>query len=158
MMATARKSVSTSRIAKPVDVDGYIAAAPPAVRAELRALRAAIRTEAPHATEKMSYGIPFYEYGGKPGTLASRLVYFAAHKDHIAVYPAGDAKGLPCTPLVVTARFDGSAPAEATLVMRYADGKETRLPMARRLADPPKACPTGASWDQILQPGFDGLL
>jgi|SRR5579872_7129294 len=94
MMATARKSVSTSRIAKPVDVDGYIAAAPPAVRAELRALRAAIRTEAPHATEKMSYGIPFYEYGGKPGTLASRLVYFAAHKDHIAVYPAGDAKGL----------------------------------------------------------------
>jgi uncharacterized protein YdhG (YjbR/CyaY superfamily) len=42
----------------------------------------------------MSYGIPFYEYGGKPGTLASRLIYFAAQKNHIALYPAGDAKGL----------------------------------------------------------------
>ena len=42
----------------------------------------------------MSYGIPFYEYGGKPGTLQSRLIYFAAQKNHIAVYPAGDANGL----------------------------------------------------------------
>ncbi len=75
-------------------MDGYIAAAPPAVRAQLRELRAAIRAEAPNATEKMSYGIPFYEYGGKPGTLASRLIYFAARKDHIALHPAGDAKGL----------------------------------------------------------------
>jgi uncharacterized protein YdhG (YjbR/CyaY superfamily) len=53
-----------------------------------------IRSEAPHAVEKMGYGIPFYEYGGKPGTLQSRLIYFAAQKKHIAVYPAGDAKGL----------------------------------------------------------------
>ena len=46
------------------------------------------------AVEKMSYGIPFYEYGGKPGTLQSRLIYFAAQKNHIAIYPAGEAKGL----------------------------------------------------------------
>lgn len=53
-----------------------------------------IRAEAPHATEKMSYGVPFYEYGEKPNTFQSRLIYFAAQKNHIAVYPAGEAKGL----------------------------------------------------------------
>lgn len=93
-MARTGKSTRTSRIAKPADVDTYIAAAPSAVQAQLRQLRAAIQAEAPNAVEKMSYGIPFYEYGGKPGTLASRLIYFASQKNHIAVYPAGEAKGL----------------------------------------------------------------
>jgi len=76
------------------DVDAYIEAAPETVRPQLRDLRALIRAEAPQATEKMSYGIPFYEYGVKPGTFASRLIYFAAQKRHIALYPAGDARGL----------------------------------------------------------------
>ena len=93
-MARTGKSSANSPIAKPADVDGYIAAAAPAVQAQLRELRAVIKAEAPDAVEKMSYGIPFYEYGGKPGTLASRLIYFAAQKNHIAVYPAGEAKGL----------------------------------------------------------------
>jgi uncharacterized protein YdhG (YjbR/CyaY superfamily) len=93
-MAGTGKSTSTSRTAKPADVDAYIAAAPAGVQPQLRALRAMIRAEAPKATEKMSYGIPFYEYGAKPNTFASRLIYFAAQKNHIAVYPAGDAKGL----------------------------------------------------------------
>jgi uncharacterized protein YdhG (YjbR/CyaY superfamily) len=87
--------MATSRIRKPAaDVDAYIAAAPAAVQPQLRELRAMIRSEAPHATEKMSYGIPFYEYGERPNTFQSRLIYFAAQKNHIAVYPAGEAKGL----------------------------------------------------------------
>jgi uncharacterized protein YdhG (YjbR/CyaY superfamily) len=53
-----------------------------------------IKAEAPRATEKMSYGVPFYEYGERPNTFQSRLIYFAAQKNHIAIYPAGDAKGL----------------------------------------------------------------
>ena len=94
-MARAGKSTSTSPTRKSAaDVDTYIAAAPEALRPRLRTLRAAIRAEAPKATEKMSYGIPFYEYGGKPGTLQSRLIYFAVQKKHIAIYPAGGAKGL----------------------------------------------------------------
>lgn len=76
------------------EVDAYIAAAPKAAQPQLRELRAMIRAEAPRATEKISYGIPFYEYGARPGTLASRLIYFAAQKKHIAIYPAKDAKGL----------------------------------------------------------------
>lgn len=83
-----------SKAKPPTDVDAYIAAAPEAVQPQLRQLRALIRAEAPNATEKMSYGIPFYEYGVKPGTFESRLIYFAAQKRHIAIYPAGDAKGL----------------------------------------------------------------
>ena len=79
---------------KSPEVDAYIAAAPMAVQPRLRKLRAAIRAEAPKAVEKMSYGIPFYEYGLKPGTFASRLIYFAAQKKHIAIYPAGGQKGL----------------------------------------------------------------
>ncbi len=79
---------------KSPEVDAYIAAAPIAVQPRLRELRAAIRAEAPKATEKMSYGIPFYEYGVKPGTFASRLIYFASQKKHIAIYPAGGQKGL----------------------------------------------------------------
>ena len=94
-MTKAGKSISTSRASKSVaDVDAYIAAAPAAVQPQLRKLRAMIRAEAPQATEKMSYGIPFYEYGEKPNTFQSRLIYFAAQKNHIAVYPAGEAHGL----------------------------------------------------------------
>jgi uncharacterized protein YdhG (YjbR/CyaY superfamily) len=76
------------------EVDAYIAAAPQVAQPQLRQLRAMIRAEAPKATEKMSYGIPFYEYGAKPGTFASRLIYFAVRKNHIAIYPAGGQKGL----------------------------------------------------------------
>ena len=95
-MAPVGKSISTSptRKSPPADVDAYIAAAPEGVRPQLRELRAMIRAEAPNATEKMSYGIPFYEYGVKPNSFASRLIYFAAQKNHIAIYPAGDAQGL----------------------------------------------------------------
>lgn len=94
-MTKAGTSASTSRTSKPAaDVDAYIAAAPVALQPQLRKLRAMIRAEAPHATEKMSYGIPFYEYGDKPNTFQSRLIYFAARKTHIAVYPAGEAQGL----------------------------------------------------------------
>ena len=94
-MTKAGKSTSTSRTRKSVpDVDAYIAAAPAAVQPQLRKLRAMIRAEAPQATEKVSYGIPFYEYGDKPNRFQSRLIYFAAQKNHIAVYPAGEAQGL----------------------------------------------------------------
>ena len=102
-MARAGKSTSTSTTRKSTDnriertglsVDAYIAAAPAEVQPKLRELRAAIRAQAPKATEKMSYGIPFYEYGAKPGTFASRLIYFAAQKKHIAIYPAGGQKDL----------------------------------------------------------------
>jgi hypothetical protein len=36
-------------------------------------------------------------------------------------------------------------------------GDVARSILTQRLADPPKACPTGTSWEDILRPGFDGL-
>lgn len=65
---------------KPVsDVDKYIANAPSEWRGRLEDLRAAIKSVAPTAKERISYGMPFYEYRG-------RLVYFALAKKHIGIY------------------------------------------------------------------------
>lgn len=61
-------------------VDAYIAAAPRAVQPMLRELRQAIRSAAPDAEEKISYRMPFYAYHG-------RLIYFAAHRNHVGMYP-----------------------------------------------------------------------
>ena len=63
----------------PSDVDAYIARAPAEVQAKLNELRRAIRAAAPAATERMSYGMPYYDYKG-------RLVYFGLWKRHIALY------------------------------------------------------------------------
>jgi uncharacterized protein YdhG (YjbR/CyaY superfamily) len=61
-------------------VDAYIAGAPKAVQPMLRELRRAIKSAAPKAEEKLSYRMPFYAYHG-------RLIYFAAHKTHVGMYP-----------------------------------------------------------------------
>jgi uncharacterized protein YdhG (YjbR/CyaY superfamily) len=72
---------------KPVaTIDEYISAFPADVQAILERVRQAIRKAAPQATETMSYGIPTFDLNGK------HLVFFAAWKHHISVYPlpAGD--------------------------------------------------------------------
>lgn len=63
------------------DVTAYIAGFPVEVRKRLRAVRATIRKAAPDATETLSYGIPAYKQKGI-------VVYFAAHANHIGLYPA----------------------------------------------------------------------
>jgi len=68
----------------PTSVDAYVEAAPEPARAHLRRLRAEIRAAAPKAEEKISYGMPYYEYRG-------RLIYFGAFKNHVGVYSVGRA-------------------------------------------------------------------
>ena len=65
---------------KAASVAEYIAEHPPALRKRLAEVRAIVRRAAPDAEEKISYGIPAY-------ALAGRLLYFAAHTEHIGVYP-----------------------------------------------------------------------
>lgn len=60
-------------------VEAYIAAAPKAVQPKLRELRTIIKSVAPTAVERISYGMPFYDHKG-------RLVYFAAQKAFIGLY------------------------------------------------------------------------
>jgi uncharacterized protein YdhG (YjbR/CyaY superfamily) len=69
-------------------IDQYIAGFPPEVRATLEMIRETIRKAAPKATETISYRIPAFTFDG--GT----LIYFAAFKKHIGIYPPlrGDAK------------------------------------------------------------------
>ena len=64
---------------RPKDVDAYIATAPKELQAKLKQLRAAIKSAAPGAMEKISYGMPYYGYKG-------RLAYFAYAKHHIGLY------------------------------------------------------------------------
>ena len=67
--------------AKPSSIDEYIAQYPKDVQKILQGIRATVRKAAPKSEEKVSYGIPTFSIDGK------YLIYFAAHKNHIGVYP-----------------------------------------------------------------------
>ena len=75
----------TSTPSGPRQVAAYIAAAPLPARALLRQLRALVRSVAPEAEERLSYGMPYYSLHG-------RLAYFAAFKGHVGVYLMGRSK------------------------------------------------------------------
>ncbi len=62
-------------------VDEYIASFPKDVQAVLDKVRETIRKAAPEAEERIGYQMPAYR-------LHRPLVYFAAWKDHWALYPA----------------------------------------------------------------------
>ena len=65
---------------KPTDIDGYFSKFPADVQAILEQVRATIRRAAPDAKEIISYQMPaFKQYG--------ILVYFAAWKQHVGMYP-----------------------------------------------------------------------
>jgi uncharacterized protein YdhG (YjbR/CyaY superfamily) len=72
---------------KPADIDEYIAAFAPQVQAVLEQVRATIRAAAPEAKEVISYQMPAFR--GR-----TILVYFAAWKSHLGLYPpiTGNAK------------------------------------------------------------------
>lgn len=71
----------------PRSADEYISASSPAVQPLLKKIRKTIREAAPQAEETISYGMPALKQRGF-------LVYFAAFKKHIGLYPPvrGDAK------------------------------------------------------------------
>ncbi len=63
----------------------HFASVPDPVRARLDRVRAAIREEAPAATECISYGIPTFDVSGK------HLVHFAGYAKHVGLYPGAKA-------------------------------------------------------------------
>ncbi len=95
----------------PNDVDAYIESAPAAQQAVLRQLRELVRSAAPAATERISYGMPSYLVGGE------RLLHFATAAKHVGVY------GL--------VHVDGEVPDE---LRGYLDHRSTlKLPVDRPL-------------------------
>jgi uncharacterized protein YdhG (YjbR/CyaY superfamily) len=71
----------------PNAIDEYISAFSPEVQAILQSVRQIVRDAAPDAEEVISYRMPAFKLNGI-------LVYFAAFKKHIGLYPPirGDAR------------------------------------------------------------------
>lgn len=70
----------------PATIDTYIAAFSPEIQNILQRIRQIVREAAPEAQEVISYRMPAFRQAGI-------LVYFAAFKNHIGLYPpvSGDA-------------------------------------------------------------------
>jgi uncharacterized protein YdhG (YjbR/CyaY superfamily) len=62
------------------EIDEYIAQFSTEVQTILREIRSTIRSEAPEAEEIISYRMPAFRFHGI-------LVYFAAFKQHVGLYP-----------------------------------------------------------------------
>src|SRR5262245_49196347 len=71
----------------PGSVDAYIDGFPSKIRSVLRKIQSTVRKAAPDAKEKISYRMPAFFQDGV-------LIYFAAFKQHIGVFPPvrGNAK------------------------------------------------------------------
>jgi uncharacterized protein YdhG (YjbR/CyaY superfamily) len=64
------------------NIDEYIMGFPNDVQAILEKIRLTIKKAAPKAEEKISYQIPAFTLAG------TNLIFFAAYKKHIGLYPA----------------------------------------------------------------------
>ena len=62
------------------NVDHYISLQPIEIQGKLNQLRKLIKDNAPDVLEVISYNMPAYKLNGM-------LIYFAAHKNHIGLYP-----------------------------------------------------------------------
>lgn len=130
----------------PATIDAYIAGFSVDVQARLQKIRAAIRKAAPTAQESISYRIAAFKLDGKP------LLYFAAFKAHIGVYPMtggiGDHFGQEIAPYLKskgTAQFPHDKPVRAALIGRIAKFRAKEM-TERAAAKPGKR--QGKSADQ----------
>jgi uncharacterized protein YdhG (YjbR/CyaY superfamily) len=69
---------------KPTTITQYISAFPKDIQKMLEQIRATIKKALPDGEETISYGIPSFTLNGH------YIVYFAAYKKHIGVYPVPD--------------------------------------------------------------------
>ena len=104
---------------KYTEVAAYLADQPDDVRATLEKIRAAVRSAAPGAEEKIGYGMPGFYLDGHP------LTYYAAFKAHCSLFPASSsvirtfAKELaPYEVAKGTIRFPIGKPPPASLIKR----------------------------------------
>lgn len=65
-------------------IDEYLQTATPSQKVALEHIRDIVLTLAPEAEQGMGYGIPVFKYKKRP------LIYFAAFKNHMSMFPASD--------------------------------------------------------------------
>jgi uncharacterized protein YdhG (YjbR/CyaY superfamily) len=105
----------------PATVDEYIEAFPEEVRTILRRVREAVRTAAPQAEERISYRMPaLFQHGV--------LVYYAAFKRHIGLYPpvkdeALRAEAAPYAGPKGNLQFPYSKPVPCDLIARIVESR-----------------------------------
>lgn len=63
-------------------IDEYVGRLPRDQARSLQSLRATIKSAAPDASEAISYSMPAFKLGNRV------LVYYAAFKDHLSLFPA----------------------------------------------------------------------
>jgi uncharacterized protein YdhG (YjbR/CyaY superfamily) len=82
-------------------VDEYLADVPARERAVLKKIRATVKSVAPEAGEKISYGMPAFTYHGN-------LLYYGAMKSHLSLFPGS--KSVIKTFAAELKPFDASSP------------------------------------------------
>jgi len=106
------------RTPRPANVDAYIATASKEARNKLREIRKVIKSVAPKAEEKISYGMPYYSYKG-------RLAYFAAFNDHVSLF------AMP--PIGGAAKGELRKYQTGKSTLRFSLDQELPIPLIRRL-------------------------
>lgn len=101
-------------------VDSYIADQPADIQAKLKNIRKIVKKSAPKATEKISYGIPYYSLNG-------RLVYFAAFRNHIGFYPM--------TSTIKAFKKDLAGYETSKGTVRFPHDKPLPLPLIKQMID-----------------------
>lgn len=123
----------------PKTIDEYIKGCEPEIQPILHELRRTIIEAAPHATEKISWGMATFHYHGN-------LVHFSAEKKHIGFHPAPSAinafteelSGYACTK--GTVRFPYEKPLPLDLIgrmVRFRAEEQTALLEAKKMGKAP---------------------
>ena len=103
---------------KATSVDEYLANAPEEIRGRLKEVRKVIKSAAPRALEKISYGMPYYGYKG-------RLAYFAYAKTHIGLYLT--------PPIIQEFKKELKDYSTSTATIRFPNAKKLPLALIKKL-------------------------